>query len=211
MDVAYFVDANQLEFDRLNYFNDAGNHYSVSRLEYYISDIRFLKADEVKFLDAGIHYVNARIAAANSFSLHDIPEGDYDCIALTIGLNPENNVSNSLPNTSENNNMAWPETMGGGYHFMKLEGHFTDSTGTAGYAMHLGKNGNAVSVKLTGLNFSVKNGSAIVISLRMNLNEWFRNPSIYDFNTDGNYSMSSMMAMQKLAANGKDVFTATVQ
>lgn len=40
----------------------------------------------------------------------------------------------------------------------------------------------------------------------MNLNEWFRNPFIYDFNIDGNYSMGSSAAMAKLKANGVDIF-----
>jgi len=39
----------------------------------------------------------------------------------------------------------------------------------------------------------------------MNMNEWFKNPAVYDFNMDGNYSMSSMMAMEKLMMNGADV------
>jgi hypothetical protein len=41
----------------------------------------------------------------------------------------------------------------------------------------------------------------------MNVAEWFKNPAIYDFNADGNYSMNSMAAMLKLKNNGTDVFT----
>ncbi len=40
----------------------------------------------------------------------------------------------------------------------------------------------------------------------MNINEWYKNPEIYDFNTDGGYSMGNMMAMMKIAGNGADVF-----
>lgn len=212
MEVNYVVDGNTLQFDTIQYLNNAGNAYGVTRLEYYVSSIRFLKSDEVKFQSDAIQYLNARTTSTNSFSVTDIPEGDYDCIELTLGLNPEDNISNSLPNTTENLNMAWPDVMGGGYHFMKFEGHFVDSSGgTPGFAMHLGENGNAVRVKLTGLNLAVRENIPASIHLRMNVNEWYRNPAVYDFNTDGNYSMGVMAAMQKLAANGTDVFTAIIQ
>ena len=211
-EVDYVVDNDSLEFDVIRYVNEAGNGYGVSRLEYYISDITFLKSDAVKFQSSYIHYANARVSSTNSFSLPAIPEGDYDCIELTIGLNPEDNSSNSLPNTTENINMAWPDVMGGGYHFMKFEGHFIDSaSATAGFAMHLGENGNAIKVKISGLSISVRKEQAVSIRLKMNLNEWSRDPSTFDFNIDGNYSMGVMTAMQKLAANGTDVFTATVE
>jgi hypothetical protein len=53
-----------------------------------------------------------------------------------------------------------------------------------------------VAVQSTAVNFT----------MTMNLNEWFRNPAIYDFNVDGSSSMGSMSAMMKLAMNGPDVF-----
>ena len=43
--------------------------------------------------------------------------------------------------------MAWPTAMGGGYHFMKVEGHYLDTSNTIqGFAIHLGKNNNLVNV-----------------------------------------------------------------
>ena len=38
--------------------------------------------------------------------------------------------------------MAWPDVMGGGYHFLKLEGHYKKDSLLAGYAMHIGQNGS---------------------------------------------------------------------
>jgi uncharacterized protein YwgA len=41
----------------------------------------------------------------------------------------------------------------------------------------------------------------------MNINEWYANPAVYDFEVDGNYSMGLSAAMLKLSKNGKDVFS----
>ena len=101
--------------------------------------------------------------------------------------------------------MEWPVVMGGGYHFMMFEGHFIDSTGTPGFAMHLGTSASLCPVSIQQ---TLSIGQADKeIRLSMNINEWFRNPAIYDFNVDGNYIMGNVQAMSKLAANGVDVFS----
>jgi hypothetical protein len=87
---------------------------------------------------------------------------------------------------------------------MKLEGLFHDCTSLFGFAMHLGNNPYVVPVTL---NRSLPhNGTADTLRLNMNINEWFENPYIYDFNVDPNYSMGIDTAMMKLSRNGKDVF-----
>lgn len=212
IELEYSVDGQLLQFDTIRYLNEAGNNYSVNSLEYYLSDFTFINSDEIIYKAPEIQYVNARSVSRNQFSLKNVPAGDYDCLELTIGLSPENNISNSLPDSIYNFNMFWPDVMGGGYHFMKLEGHYLDSTGNfTGYTMHLGVNGNAVRVKLCGLQIQVKENAPVTIRLNMNINEWYQNPSVYDFSIDGNYTMGIDSLMQKLSANGADVFSATVR
>jgi len=211
-DVAYLVDGIPLSFDTIQYVSEAGNQYGISRMEYYISALAFLKSGAPLYESGNVQYVSAKAGSTNSFSLDAVPVGNYDCITFLIGLNSVKNVTNELPNTIENINMAWPDAMGGGYHFMKYEGHFLDSLGREmGFAMHLGENANVVEIKITGLDISVAENATVDIALTMNLNEWFKNPSVFDFNADGNYTMGVAAAMQKLAVNGKDVFSATVQ
>jgi hypothetical protein len=41
----------------------------------------------------------------------------------------------------------------------------------------------------------------------MNVNEWFNSSALYDFDVDGNYSMSNSDAMAKFATNGTHTFT----
>lgn len=209
MYIGYRVDAYPLIWDSLMYYNDAGNHYSVSHLEYFLTQISLIKPDSSKVLIKDYQYLNAATASTNQFTINNVPEGYYIGISFNIGIDSVHNVTGGLPNNTANNNMAWPDPMGGGYHFMKFEGDFLRNDTLYGFTMHLGKNENLVRVKI----FSpvIFDHSNVNYTMIMNLNEWFRNPTIpppgYDFNTDGSSSMGDSLAMAKLALNGTHVFS----
>ena len=171
----------------------------------YVSKINLVNTDGVPYSINQAFYLDAKDSNFSSIILTGIPIGNYKDVSFIIGLDSSMNKTYYLPATVENNNMEWPTAMGGGYHFMKLEGSFVDSTGTWGYNMHLGTTGNAVSITLLNKTFSISSTPAN-IQLKMNVSEWFKNPSIYNFNTDGVYSMGNATAMQKLKNNGWDVF-----
>ncbi len=200
----FHVDQAPLMFSQFNFQNEAGNTYSVEKMQFYLSAFRFERYDGSEVSSDELVYVDARAGKNIIFKLKNIPSGIYKSVAFLIGLDSLHNVTNALPPTIENVNMAWPDGMGGGYHFMKFEGNFMDSGNSFGFAMHLGKNAHLVHAGVSK-NISITVPGDI-LTLRMNLNEWFRNPHVYDFNTDGNYSMGSDAAMLKLAQNGIDVF-----
>lgn len=207
LSIAHEVDAQPLMTDSIAYQNEAGNPYSVTRLEYYLSDFKFIRADgsfeEIELT----HYCNPRKAESLNMDM-ELPEGSYIGLEFLLGIPADRNLSYTLPATSENINMAWPENMGGGYHFMKLEGHFIDDQGKEkGFAMHLGMNQWLVHIRLDR-NMEFK-GDQNPVRLSMNINEWFRNPHTYDFNVQGNYTMGIDSLMGKLSENGRDVFTLT--
>ena len=199
----HHIDGQPLLWDTLIYTNAAGNRYSVERLQYYLSDFRFYaQGREVAFADT-VLYVDAR--RVTELELRNMPYGMLDSVRFVIGLPPAKNLSNSLPPTLENSHMAWPDMMGGGYHFMKLEGRWQDGSLRPGFAMHLGKTGFEVYASAP-LGYAVGQSSTNPITLRMNINEWFRNPHNYDFGTDGVYSMGNDTLMGLLRDNGSDVF-----
>ena len=205
--ISYSVDKDSLTFDSIRFVNASGNHYSVNRLEYYLSGFTFTKSEGGSFVSPSVCYMNATEPATSDILINAVPQGNYAGLSFYIGLDPEKNKTNFLPNTLDNINMAWPDAMGGGYHFMKMEGYFLDSTGKNqnGFAMHLGKNENLVKVEI--IHPFILTDQTINFGLKMNLNEWFKNPVLYDLNKDGNYSMGNVAAMTKLSQNGKDVFT----
>ncbi|NUM30759.1 MAG: hypothetical protein HUU47_00345 [Bacteroidetes bacterium] len=202
----YFIDNDTLKTDTIIYTNAAGNKYSINHFEYFLSGFSFQKNDNSWHTTDNVFYVNIKKTLTNTISLNNIPYGDYKSVTFYLGLDSIRNQSNYLPNTIENINMAWPDAMGGGYHFIKLEGYFLDKSGTKqdGYAMHLGTNKNLIKIEINH-PFSI-NANSLDKKLIMNINEWFKNPLNYDFDIDGNYSMGVDGAMSKLAQNGKDLF-----
>lgn len=203
LNIQHKVDSLPFLPDTLMYQNAAGNQYRVTRLEYFISRV-VLTSPEGDITVDSIYYVNAKTGVGNQIVLRDIPRRHYSGMKFYIGLDSVHNISNSLPPTVENQAMAWPDPMGGGYHFMKMEGHFTDSAALPGFAIHLGRNPNLTEVVITRLIHAEEANETL--SLIMNLNEWFTNPYVYNLKTDGSYTMNNMAAMQKISTNGRDVF-----
>lgn len=206
--IDHHIDGAALAYDLVQYTNEAGHAYSVTRLEYYISDIRLVTADccDEETVIAGPFYING--TATNQFDLGTLPTGTYTGVEFVLGLTPTMNQTGALPTTMENVNMAWPVPMGGGYHFMKFEGHFLNNGTPTGYAMHLGRNENLPTCAASK-DFTL-DGTASTLALDFNLNEVFRDPHTYDLPT-GSHSMGSMMLMGLLRDNCANAFTMDLQ
>lgn len=206
LSVGHHIDGEALAYDSILYVNEAGHHYSVTRLEYYLSGL-VLKGTggTPDHVVEGPWYING--TWGNSFELGRVPDGDYNGISVQLGLPPALNQTNALPNTMENVNMAWPIPMGGGYHFMKFEGHFLHQDQPTGFAMHLGRDEHLVHCDMPGA-FSVA-GNGGQLDLRFNLNEVFRDPHTYDL-AAGNQSMGSDSLMALLRDNCTNAFTFTI-
>ncbi|MBK7086346.1 MAG: hypothetical protein IPH53_17500 [Flavobacteriales bacterium] len=118
--VEHHMDGVPLIFDTILYTTAAEHAYSVSRLEYYLSEIILFGAGSTpNDTLRGPYYVNG--SGTTSFTVGELPAAEYSGAALLLGLPQELNVTGGLPNTMENVNMAWPDPMGGGYHFIKFE------------------------------------------------------------------------------------------
>ncbi len=205
LDLSIVSGSSALQFDTIMYSNAAGNVYSVSRLQFYISNVQLINADSSLVNISEYNYVDARVSSTLSIT-HTLPtSGHFIGMKLQLGLDTAHNKSNFLPAIAENINMVWPDMMGGGYHFMKFEGTYVDGMNTPGFAMHLGRNAYIANCVISH-HFDLANGSN-TMNLVMDLNEWFVNPHIFDFNVDGNSSMGDMNDLLKLSQNGTDIFT----
>ena len=206
--VNYKVGNQPLIFDTVAFTNEAGNQYNVEKLQYYLSGFRFYKDNKLKFTSLEVFYLDARVDSTATFALTKLAgmhTDTYDSVSFYIGVDPVVNISNSLPQTLANIDMGWPDMMGGGYHFLKMEGHWKDNGSYSGYAMHMGSNYYQAKA---GVKCSLVVGQAAnaTLSMTMNINEWFSNPHTYNFATDGVFTMGNAVLMQKLTDNGADVF-----
>lgn len=206
--ISIFTKSNNLSiiWDSLNNINAAGNIYSVHNINFYISNISLKRTDGFIYRSNGVFYIDPSISNKIILQLDSIPMGEYSSLSFLIGIDSLRNIDYGLGTTVDNLNMAWPTAMGGGYHFIKIEGHYLDTSSTIqGFAIHLGKNNNLVNVAINQvLN---QQNSLHNYSLIFNINEVFSNPYLYNLNIDNNYTMSDSVAMFKIKSNMKDAFS----
>lgn len=200
----YKVSGADLETDKIIYTNEAGNRYSVWTLKAILSAFNFHKpAGEWK--DNNYYYIDVSDNNFNKITVNKIPAGTYTGFDFLIGIDSIHNQHDSLPATIEFQNMIWPTMMGGGFHFLKLEGQFISPADTLGYTVHVGQNGNT-SLNSIDKVFTVSPGGVTTIDLFIDINEWYKTPNTFNFNTDGYSTMDDTTAMRKIAENGRDVF-----
>ncbi|MBT3964430.1 MAG: hypothetical protein HOE95_09975 [Flavobacteriales bacterium] len=208
IEIRHEVDGAELAMKGTTYINQAGNEFDVSKLQYYISGIEFVGNEFNAVFDEEAFYVDAEDNSTYGISLSLSP-ATYSKMKFSIGVIPDLNEHEAIPKTIENTNMMWPEPMGGGYHFLKLEGHYRNHEGESdGYALHVGNDENLIEVELEN-SIAINDESPIVI-LTMDVSQWFKNSNEYDLN-DQNYSMGSGPLMRQISENGRNVFSISLE
>jgi hypothetical protein len=121
--------------------------------------------------------------------------------------------------------MAWPPQLGGGFHYLMLNGWWRDTLeARRSYNFHLGigqiyenNSGqvgditgfvqNYFTVRPQGNSFKAQNLMLIEAEITMHIENWFQNPHVYDHNQWGGAIMQNQAAMQMGCENGHDVFS----
>jgi hypothetical protein len=123
------VDGSDLITNSMIYTNEAGEDYDIQTLKYLISDITLHAEDGSSLQLDAVHFIDISDESTFSFTYNDVPNDNYTSISFDMGLDTAKNINNLYINESYHSAMAWPETNGGGYHYMKLEGAYNnDST-----------------------------------------------------------------------------------
>lgn len=218
------IDGSPVIFDSLMYVNAAENHYLITEIQYFISDITFYKSGQEYAYTTNeyIKYLDTNIPSTLTWAFPaELRKGNYDSLSFTFGIDSVKNVSNMFVNPPERD-MFWPEMMGGGYHYMKLNGKWIPDSETQPQAfnIHLGigqiyANDTSSTVERFVQNYfkvtihqSFKlSGKTNNIGIVMDVNSWFDTPEVYDFDHWGAHIMQNQNAMHTICLNGKDVFS----
>lgn len=225
--ISHTVNGSPLTTDSLCYVNEAGNRFLVTEIQWFISKIT-LKSEQGDEYVLGhreantlaptsqerIFYIDTNLPETQIIETVSIPCQKYISIQFTFGLDKEDNVTGLFTDAPERD-MFWPESLGGGYHYMKLNGKYLDSDGNlAPMNLHMGIGQNEdqsvfyqnyFTVELP-LDLTVEKDGSNVICLDMNVDNWFRSPNTYDLNVYGSAIMQNQEAQQALKENGNDVF-----
>lgn len=221
-----------LVLDTLAWTDDFNNVFEINELQYFVSDIRLHLQGGGAYQIAsndGIHYVDARLPASHQWYPADqIPPATYDSVSFTFGLNAVKNLSNRFPDPPERD-MFWPELLGGGYHYMKLNTKWKNDTvmELRPFMMHLGIGQlydpekpdsiigyvqNFFFVKLDNSAFSVEAGKSKTLVITMHLDRWFDGPpSTINLAAMPMGIMQNQPLMQQVCLNGRGVFSVKVE
>lgn len=203
------------DFNAIKFTNANVDELSITKLRYLISKITFTSTNEETLVLSGYNLVDVTNNTNLSFTpLNSIPTGIYSNVSFTFGFENDDNYNRNYPDL---NSTSWnvPEMLGGGYHFMQLEGKFIDNTSSeVGFAYHAIRavdNSGATPV-FQDTFFEVNLGEVIVsnnstFNIEMNIAEWFKNPNVWDLNDLNNMLMPNYNAQIMMFENGQNAFS----
>lgn len=202
-----------LTFGNKDYTIASGNKIRIANIQYFISDPVFVeqhgKRRGFQKESNRIHYVDSDLPATLRWDIDEpLPAGIYDYVEFVYGLDSAYNHTGMFLNAPESL-MFWPESMGGGYHHLKLNGWYAQHAGDTvfyPFGFHAGTKANAVHLRDT-LRIFLTDGLAKSLNLNMEVANWFQKPNVWDFGKFGGSVMQNMEAQRVIKENAQDVFS----
>lgn len=227
----HYYDGEPVVYDSLVYYNEAGNLLMINEIQYFISDVTLKSSSGSKMIKdwTDIYYVDIDIPATLTWNVYDkIPIGSYSGLSFVFGIPASKNTPYMYVNPPERD-MFWPFYLGGpngGYHYLKLNGKYLQmpENQVSPFNFHLGVGQiyasgvvdvdsitgyiqNYFTVDFPTTSYKVENQKTTVIKVVMNIEEWFKNPNVFDINTMGAFIMQNQDAMGAASENGHNVFS----
>lgn len=187
------------------YTNAAGNKIRFSRVKYFLSGWRLYRDGKVCYQQKKPQLINAAYPSENLVILKDIPPSTYDSLVFHLGVVPSLNQQGRLDLPPYDRGMYWPEELGGGYHFLRLEGHWRHDSTYGTFAFHMGGHSNLITTTVPVL-IKIRGQNESFLGLSMNMLGWFDKPYQWDLRQYPGYTMGIDSLMGKLRENGRSVW-----
>ncbi|MFV9549754.1 MbnP family protein [Algibacter sp. PT7-4] len=203
------------DFNTIKFTNENGQQLSIEGLRYLISKITFHKPNGSKIVLDGYNLIDVTNNENLSFTPTTfITTGVYSDVSFTFGFNNEDNLNNY----TDLNSASWfvPEMLGGGYHYMQLDGKFLNTTNAEqGYNYHAIRAVDASGAEPNfpqDTFFNVSLGEVTIsnnttFNIKMNIAEWFKNPNSWNLNELNQMLMQNPSAQIMMHQNGQNVFS----
>jgi hypothetical protein len=186
-----------------------GEKFTISTFEYYLSNIKFTKADGTTYAAPDTYFlVNQEKPASLSFTVPGVPAGDYTGVSFLVGVDAQKTgLTDPVTFTgdlNQANNMYW--TWNSGHIFLKLEGTITSTTPSKPLTCHIGgytDPNNAIvtaAPTVNGAKLTVQAGRTPQLALKADVTKVFDGPTPVALSTFTGAHMPSAQSVQ-LARN----------
>lgn len=199
-------------FEAFDFVNENGDIIALDRLRYLVSNIKLYSQVTGVITLQGYELVDLSNEGSLSISVTTtLPDGDFSAIGFTLGFEEAFNTSGAytdLNSTSWN----WPDNLGGGYHFLQMDGKFETPEGPQPFNFHMG------TARITEGVFEANHRQVILsqtfsladnntVEIKMNVAEWFKNPHTWDLNELNTDLMMNYEAQKMMYDNSESVFS----
>ena len=134
------VGTKPLALDGTAYATPAGETFTVSTLEYYVTNIKLTKSDGTVYAAPNSYFlVDQSKPATQHLALTGVPAGTYTGLSFVLGVDSTTTKADPLQLTgalNPANNMYW--SWNTGHIFMKMEGQVTSVTPAYPLTCHIG-------------------------------------------------------------------------
>ena len=195
------------DFNELKFTNENGERLSIERLRYLVSNISLINGKNYHLIDVGEN-------SGTSITIPELTDESY-ALSFRFGFSDEDNTDGAYQDLNSAS-FSVPGMLGGGYHFMQLDGKYVDNNNEAsGFNYHMIKAVDKTdpdNLKFEDTSFEVNLGTIVVantteIEIKMNLAEWFKNPNTWNLNELNTILMPNFEAQKMMRENGETVFS----
>ena len=197
------------------YTNAAGNEHSINRCRFLLSEFVFYNENHDSVIVPQFELIDLTDPGSLTFQMAETVHEQYNRFSFVLGFYPQFNLTGeySLLNTA---NWNWPESLGGGYHFVQFDGQFKTAGGdTAGFNYHMGRARLIEGGDTTFVNNhrrymfeqpSIVNAPERRIRIAVSLDQWLELPHVWDFNQYSQSLMGNFEAQRMMNDNSVSVF-----
>jgi len=223
INMAFHFDGVDIRANEPSYINAAGELLEINEIKCFISEVCLIGKDDKLYPiidNEGIRYFDNTLPSTLLWSISDPIEAcDYKALRFCFGLADNQNITGKFSNPPEVN-FAWPTLLGGGYHYMQINGRWWNGSMENPLTLHTGRGqlrdssdniigyvDNSFRIEIPISSFTLNANKTQSLTLVMDVARWFDTPNLYMISYYGNAIMQNQEAQSKLRANGENVFS----
>ena len=207
------INGNKIILNSVKYLNANLDTFTVSKLKYYISNIRLQKSDSSYYdIPESYYLIDVSVSNDTTITIPYIPAGNYIGVKFSIGVDSIHNHTGSQPGALDptiEGDMLWLWSTG--YKFVKLEGTYKTAS-SGGFQALVFDIGDDVNYRSTSYNsgtahwtnINIRDAKTTKIQVKANFDEMFKTPNTISFDATNN--VAGGPASNQIADNYADIF-----